>query len=464
MRTFFAAIFIAAAVLPGAALAQDHEGPDPAVFEDHAAWASDLDVLYDSIREIHPAYTHAHGAGEWDAAYEALQADLPNLSWPEFVGRTARFVALAADGHTNVYPLAVPSEAFQTRYAVTFYLFYDGLYVTRAAPEHAGLVGQRVTMLGDQPADEGLRALAAMISGGNPMWGLNWAPQILRMPGYAAAAGLTSEDMTLSVTVEDGSTATFAPRDSVDNAEMVDAFEALGADTSFPQWWTEERAYSFTYLEDQNAVYLLYQEVQSLEDDPLHEFADRLFAFIDENDVERLIIDVRNNGGGDNTNNAPFVHGVIASRLNHPGGIYVITGRQTFSAAQNFVNWMERHTQALFVGEPTGGTPNHYGDAEFIPLPNTQIPVIISTFRWFDSFPNDPRPWTRPDIAAPLTFADFMAGTDPALEAALAHDASDIAFEPYTANRWRRATQFLGWDVPLYGMMGRFNQDGTTAD
>ncbi len=464
MRATISFLILIIAALPFAALAQDHDGPDPSVFEDRAAWASDLEVLYDSLREIHPDYTHAHGADEWDAAYAALQAEIPNLSWPEFVGATARFVALSADGHTNVYPLAVPGDLFQWRYPVTVYQFQDGLYVTRAAPEAANIVGQRVTLIGDRPADEAMRDLAAMISGGNAMWGLNWAPQILRMPGYAAAAGLTDADMLLSLTVENGSTATFTMQESVDNAELVNLFDAAGSDAGFPQWWTEERPYSFTYLEDKNAVYVLYQAVESVDEEPIDAFADRLFAFIDEHDVERLIIDVRNNGGGDNTFNAPLVHGVIASDLNHPGGVYVITGRQTFSAAQNFVNWMERHTQALFVGEPTGGTPNHYGDAEFIPLPNTQIPVIISTFRWFDSFPNDPRPWTRPDIPAPLTFADFVAGHDPALEAALSFDASGIAYEPFTANRWRRDTQFLGWDVPLIGLIGRFNPDGSSAD
>ncbi|MBK6490948.1 MAG: hypothetical protein IPF97_04295 [Sphingomonadales bacterium] len=45
------------------------------------------------------------------------------------------------------------------------------------------------------------------------------------------------------------------------------------------------------------------------------------------------------------------------------GGLYLLIGPQTFSAAQNLANRLERETLAIFVGTPTGGAPNHYGDA-----------------------------------------------------------------------------------------------------
>jgi C-terminal processing protease CtpA/Prc len=227
---------------------------------------------------------------------------------------------------------------------------------------------------------------------------------------------------------------------------------------------TEEATYTYDYWPETDTVYLIYGAVGSDEDNPIDAFAAEMFAFIEANEVDRLIIDVRNNGGGDNTFNAPLVHGVIASRVNRPGGVYVLTGRQTFSAAQNFANWMERHTQALFVGEPTGGRPNHFGDAEIYPLPETQTVVLISTLRWQDSFDSDPRPWIRPDIPAAYTFTDFLAGRDPAIEAVMAHDASGIAFQPFTARRWYRDTQFLGWVVPAMGWRGRFDAEGNALD
>ena len=44
-------------------------------------------------------------------------------------------------------------------------------------------------------------------------------------------------------------------------------------------------------------------------------------------------------------------------------GLYVITSRHTFSAAQNFVSKLEwLMPDLMFVGEPTGSSPNFTGD------------------------------------------------------------------------------------------------------
>src|SRR5262249_14338239 len=113
-----------------------------------------------------------------------------------------------------------------------------------------------------------------------------------------------------------------------------------------------------------------------------------------------------------------------------------------FSAAQNFVNQAERWTQSLFVGEPTGSAPNHFGDAKPFTLPATKLSVIVATLRWQDSDPKDTRPWIRPDIEARETFADYVAGRDLALAAALAFrlPADFKATVPF--KHWQRSTQW----------------------
>ncbi|MCK5484054.1 MAG: tetratricopeptide repeat protein, partial [Gemmatimonadetes bacterium] len=97
-----------------------------------------------------------------------------------------------------------------------------------------------------------------------------------------------------------------------------------------------------------------------------------------------------------------------------------ITGRRTFSAAQNLATILDEHTSAVFVGEPTGGSPNHYGDARAFRLPNSQLRVSVSTLYWQDGMPWDDRPWVPPDLAAELTAEDLHQNRDPALDAILA--------------------------------------------
>lgn len=460
------ALCLGALLLSGNAYAQhgEQEGPDPAVYEDHAAWSRDLEALFTEVRTVHPEYDVRHSAEDWQADYDALQADIPALDWQGFVTRATQFMANIHDGHTTLYPLAFHGPGFDEQYPLRAYYFGDDVYLTRVPPGARELAGGRIISIGGMEAEEVFTRLMSTVSDGSPMWDVTYAPVALRFPGFAQAFGYADVDGGLTLTVEtpEGETVTGTIQPTAPDAapELVTAFDVYNPNADYPRWMVEEAPYTYEYLPEQNAVYLIYGAVASMDDDPIDQFMGRMFTFIETNNVDRLIIDVRNNGGGDNTLNAPLVHGVIASHLNHPGGVYVLTGRQTFSAAQNFSNWMERHTQALFVGEPTGGRPNHFGDAEIYALPETQLVAIISTLRWQDSFDSDPRPWIRPDVPAVLTFEDFLAGRDPALEAALTHDASDIAFEPFTANRWHRATQYLGWDVPVHGSRGVFDENG----
>jgi tetratricopeptide (TPR) repeat protein len=141
--------------------------------------------------------------------------------------------------------------------------------------------------------------------------------------------------------------------------------------------------------------------------------------FIAANPVEKLIIDLRSNGGGNNGLNRPVVIGLIKSKIDERGRLFVITGRQTFSAAQNFVNELEKYTNAIFIGEPTAGHPNHYGDNRTFTLPNSKLEARVSTLYWQDMDPRDARPWTAPEVAAELSSDDYRTGRDPVMQAVL---------------------------------------------
>jgi Flp pilus assembly protein TadD len=83
----------------------------------------------------------------------------------------------------------------------------------------------------------------------------------------------------------------------------------------------------------------------------------------------------------------------------------------------------------VFVGEPSGGKVNSYGDSRRITLPNSGITVRVSTL-WWQEDPRDTRQWKAPDIAAELGSADYRDNVDPALQAVLAYRR-----EPTVADR-----------------------------
>ncbi|TMQ67236.1 MAG: hypothetical protein E6K79_00390 [Candidatus Eisenbacteria bacterium] len=96
----------------------------------------------------------------------------------------------------------------------------------------------------------------------------------------------------------------------------------------------------------------------------------------------------------------------------------VITGRWTWSAAQMLINELENLADVVFAGEPSASRGNVYGDSKKIVLPNSHLTVRVSSLYWQQSDPRDTREFIPVTVSAPLTFADYVAGRDPALEAA----------------------------------------------
>jgi hypothetical protein len=97
-----------------------------------------------------------------------------------------------------------------------------------------------------------------------------------------------------------------------------------------------------------------------------------------------------------------------------------VIGRLTFSAAVNLAADLERHTETIFVGEPTAAPPNHYGETQRLILPSSGISILYSSLYWQSGRPDDQREWIEPALPAPLSSGDYAANRDPALEAILA--------------------------------------------
>jgi hypothetical protein len=219
-----------------------------------------------------------------------------------------------------------------------------------------------------------------------------------------------------------------------------------GAQDPVPLWLRDpQNKYWFEYLPGARTVYVQFNQVGNKQDETIEAFAKRLFAFVESRRVERLVLDLRLNRGGNGALNRPLLLGLIrATKVDRKGRLFAIIGRSTWSAAQGLVNELEKYTNTTFVGEPTGGKPNSYGDSHRITLPNSGITVRVSTL-WWQGDERDRRPWTAPEVAADLTFEDYRTNKDPALKAALAYvptkSLPELLKEALSANDLRRVAE-----------------------
>ena len=401
-------------------------------------WTHDLSFLRNELPKRHRNFFHDTSPKDFDDGIARIEADLPRLNENEIIVRIAQTVKRAVgdrDGHSGVM-LRPPSAPF-LGVPVNFFRDADGLYIRAAARDYADLVGGRVVAIGGAPADVAWKAVWTLAAGDNDKSREASGEALLSMPGLLRATrtigGSANEPVEISVLLADGrrvtrSVATVEKLDSV--AEWVDV-RRLGAVPLYLRhvnpnpfmWFAPSKALWFEYLEPQKALYVHYGAVADSPDETVAAFFARVFAFADSNAVDKFIVDLRHNGGGNNFLNRPFLHGMIKrdATIGRRGVFFVLIGRHTFSAAQNIVTQLEAHTNVIFVGEPTGGSPNHFGDATRVRLPNSGLVIRASTLWWQDAHPNDERLWIAPQIAADPSIVTDRAGRDVVLDAALAY-------------------------------------------
>jgi dienelactone hydrolase len=158
--------------------------------------------------------------------------------------------------------------------------------------------------------------------------------------------------------------------------------------------------------------YLGYNEVTGNTDAA----AQRLLRAAKSKKLRAVIVDVRNNGGGNNQTYHPLVNAI--QRVSPSKRVVVLISRVTFSAAENFVTELELVAKPVFVGEPSGGSPNLYGDTVQTLLPASGLMLRVAHVYWELSSPDDMRLAIDPQVPVPLSAADFFAGRDPVLAAA----------------------------------------------
>jgi hypothetical protein len=167
-------------------------------------------------------------------------------------------------------------------------------------------------------------------------------------------------------------------------------------------------------------LYLQFNQVMEGPEERLAEFARRLKTVIKERPPKVLIVDVRHNNWGHAELLSPLVEALREFESNNPQSkLIVITGRNTFSAAQIFIAQVNRYTKAVFAGEPSSSRPNFVGEENQIILPWSGAMGSISN-RYHESIPGDTRIWIEPEIKVELSSKDYFSNRDPVLELLLA--------------------------------------------
>lgn len=392
-------------------------------------WRHDLQYLLRRLQDVHFDLYANITEEEMTDRMTAIAESIPERTDLELRYDIQRLLVEIGDGHTGIvldrfrqlhgHGETVDGDACRT-YPVDPWLFGDQLYIRAAGPGLEELIGSTVVRIGNRDVSEVLIEVDHLVSRDN-RWGAQWiAMEHLRDPDALTALGLAHEDGTVELTVVDPAgketKATVAATSCDASDELLSAHRE--SDRPLPRYLRDiSRPISFDVMENPSLVWVQFNSVQDTPHETIAQFTERLSQHMNDSQTEYLVIDLRHNHGGNGQLVLPLLHRLISSeRVNRTGHLFVITSRETFSAAMSFATQLETHTKALFVGEPTGSRPNFVGESSIFSLPYSGIPVSCSSRYHQNGDAIDTRTCIAPDIPAPITIDAFRDNRDPAYE------------------------------------------------
>ncbi len=394
---------------------------DPAVRASH--WQADLDYFAREFPARQIDFATLTPRPRFDQEVAELRRQVPQLSDQEIGFSLMRIVASLGVAHTSIAFGSISAIGATHSYPVEVQWFSDGLAVVAVAPQYQPALGCRVMRLGAKTPEQVEAALAPYIPHENDAYLHFQSPRYMTLVELMQHEQIVDRSGRLPLTCAkaDGTefTLEIAPEPSAKaRREMVRAGAVLHIPGELCQKHPDA-FYWYEYLPDTHSLYIQYNKCRNDPGNPFTNFVSNLLAFADGHPVQRVIVDLRFNGGGSSSVLRPLIEGLQARpALLAKGHLYTLIGSETFSSGLMAAVDFHDRLHAILVGGPTGNKPNHCGEQQSFELPNSKLLVHYST-KHFILVPNADPSTLAPDVAVPVSLNDFLIGRDPVLETVL---------------------------------------------
>lgn len=378
-------------------------------------WIEDIDCLKDILINKHRNLFFNITRERFEANIDNLKTIIGKLDYNDMKVEISRLVASIGDAHTAVkLPMnyLLPLE---------FYWFKEGIYVVKALGEYKKLEHYKVIEINNIPIAEVLDELSEIISHENSSYLKSNIVKYIQ--SIEVLYGLIIVDNIENCTIKFESLNGEVETENIRSVDVINYNKLLendnnsrvnqGLSESMPVYMrNSNRNYWFEYLENERIVYFKYNACRDTLEQPIDIFIKELIDFIEENNIEKLVVDLRNNTGGDSRLLEPFIEYVKKNKkINIQGNLFVVIGRDTFSSALLNAFSFKDNTNGILIGESTGGKPNCYGEIEKFILPNSKFLITYST-EYYNLIEDDKIESLLPDINIDISIYDFVNGND----------------------------------------------------
>lgn len=385
-------------------------------------WKEDINFLRENLSKKHYNLFFKRDKMQFDKDLDKIISQSDKLSDLEISLKLQQIIAKQEDSHTNVdYGKFMMSN---TKLPIKIYWFADGLYVIKTTKENENLLGKKILSVNNFPIKRISDSLSTVFVGENKAIIKKTIPNLIIQAQLLKYFGF-EKDKKYTIQYSDNQKVKEKEL-TPENFFKTNQISVKPKNISF-LWKNENEYFTENYFSKDKIYYILYNKCVSKESPSIFtgkpeaeklpsfsEFQDKVLENLKKLNFEKLIFDMRLNGGGSSPQGTKLINEILnLPEVNKKGKLFVITGRNTFSSA--IINTMDfKNSNAIFVGEETAGKPNHFGEVRGFTLPNSGIEISYST-KYFNKYKGDDST-ISPDFMVEESFENFMYGIDPIFE------------------------------------------------
>jgi hypothetical protein len=379
-------------------------------------WQQDIDYLARELPTVRSDGLGTVSPRAWHAAVERLKTRVPQLTDGQVIAGLGQLVAKLHDDETLVQ---FPPGRFLP---VDAQWIGGGLYLLAVLPANRGLLGARLLAVDGHPVARVLARVGTTVDAQDPQLRSNTETGALDDLGLLHSLGITASATSAVLTVQTRAGKRVAVRIPATGTGFVTWPYSLAdqepelAHVPLPLYRQDAtRPYWLRVLPGRRAVYLKYN--QCLHGSGFQRLAAQALALLRAHRDYRLVVDLRDNGGGDSGPFQSLITGLLADRwLRGPGRVIGLVNEFTDSSATVDAESLKQ-AGALLIGQPPADPVDEWGNIQTFRLPRSRLLIEYTTA----TINGTGTLWGIPNMVIKPTLAQILAGKDPVLAAALSY-------------------------------------------
>lgn len=375
-----------------------------------ALWIEDIRYAQAQVKSGHINPFHSITEDDFDASIKELISKLDELNEPQVEVELMRIVASLKDGHSNYSLMSGPHRHYPFRLKY----FNKSLRIIATTPEYNSLLGSELVAINSRTLEDLEKTLTPYLSGVDNHYSsmVRFAYQ-LTINKMLYGTGVTDKiDQAKFTFLNDGKLETR----KVDTVEMA-VFGSLSS--AFPITSPEldkqdigMPGISLSMLGEGQTAYFDFNYYPSF--NAITSQCSALIKQLSSRNVQRLVVDFRDNDGGDFFIGLAFSSCLLQlDNIDWKTGVSVLINEGTFSAAMSNAAQYKQILNAQLIGSPSGGDPNHYAETHRFSLLNSGRSLSVS--KRYYGFTAKPSDALYPDRTGVQTWLDYQQGRDTVL-------------------------------------------------